>query len=262
MKFISFSRIALAAATLAAASAQAAPLQNGSFNAGLTNWNTVGDAAVVVGTAVGHNFGNTATLVLGTASKTAQDDSPAAAGAYNVSGTSAAMAAQPNGAEANLGLGTGAFASSSGAADAYEASSAAQSFFVNAGDTIRFTWQVLTRDAYAGNGDSVNDSAWLVFSLGSTVTQTKLGDIGTLSLTTGLDGWRVTGLNTVTFTASTSGTARLGWGVNDMVDADGTTLLAIQNVSVQSAVPEPASVALLLAALGVIGLSTLRRNQG
>ena len=127
MKFISLSRIALATATLAAASAQAAPLQNGSFNAGLTNWNTVGDAAVVVGTAAGHNFGTGSTLVLGTASKTAQDDSPAAAGAYNASGTTAAMAAQPNGAEANLGLGADAFASSSGAADAYEASSAAQS---------------------------------------------------------------------------------------------------------------------------------------
>jgi len=263
MKFTTLSRIALASATLVAASAHAAPLQNGSFTAGLSNWATIGDVAVVTGTAAGHNFGNTATLVLGTASRTAQDDAPAAAGAYNVSGTSTALAAQANGAEANLGLSTGAFASSLGADDATEASSAAQSFFLNAGDTISFTWQVLTRDAYAGNGDSANDSAWLAFNLGSTVTQTQLGNIGTLTLSApGSDGWRATGLNTVTFTASTSGTARLGWGVNDMVDADGTTLLAIQNVSVQTAVPEPASVALLLAALGVIGLSTLRRRQG
>ena len=268
MKFTTLSRIALASATLIAASAHAAPLQNGSFSTGLSNWNTIGDVAVT--TAVtGYSFGNTATMVLGTASKTANDDG-AGIGTYNVSGTSAMLAAQANGAEANLGLPTDAFASSLGAGDATEASSAAQSFFVNAGDTISFTWQVLTRDAYAGNGDSANDSAWLAFSLAAdpqqaaTITQTKLGDIGTLTLSTaGTGGWRATGVNTFTFTAATSGTARLGWGVNDMVDFDGTTLLAIQNVSVQTAaVPEPASVALLLAALGVIGLSTLRRRQG
>lgn len=262
MKFTTLSRIALASATLVAASAHAAPLQNGSFSTGLSNWSTIGDVAVT--TAVtGYSFGNTATLVLGTASKTANDDG-AGIGTYNVSGTSAMLAAQANGAEVNLGLPTDAFASSLGAGDATEASSAAQSFFVNAGDTISFTWQVLTRDAYAGNGDSASDSAWLAFSLGNTVTATQLGNIGTLTLSTASPGgWRATGISTVTFTAATSGTARLGWGVNDTVDFDGTTLLAIQNVSVQTAaVPEPASVALLLAALGVIGLSTLRRRQG
>lgn len=269
MKFTTLSRIALASVTLVAASAHAAPLQNGSFNAGLSNWTTIGDVAVVTGSAAGHSFGAGQTLVLGTASLIAQDDTPSAAGAYNVSGTSAALAAQANGAEVNLGLSTGAFASSAGADDAVEASSAAQSFFLNAGDTISFTWQVLTRDAYAGNGDSVNDSAWVAFSLAAdpqqaaTVTQTQLGNIGTLALTTGADGWRVTGINTFSFTPTTGGTARLGWGVNDMLDGTGTTLLAIQNVSVQTAaVPEPASIALLLVALGVIGLSTLRRRQG
>lgn len=262
MKCSLISRAALVGATLAAASAQAAPLQNGSFNAGLSAWNTVGDVAVVTGTAAGHDFGNVATLVLGTARLGVEDDAPAAAGTYNVSGTSAAMAGQTGGAEANLGLSTGAFASSSGADDAVEASSAAQSFFLNAGDTISFTWQVLTRDAYAGNGDAVNDSAWLAFSLDTTVNQTQLGNIGTLSLSDAdASGWRVTGLNTFTFTATTGGTARLGWGVNDMVDGAGTTLLAIQNVSVQTAVPEPASIALLFAALGLFGLSSLRRRS-
>jgi len=269
MKLTSFSRIALATVTLAAASAQAAPLQNGSFTAGLTNWNTVGDVAVVTGTAAGHDFGNTPTLVLGTASKTAQDDGETvAAGAYNVSGTSAAMAGQPAGAEANLGLGTDAFTSSQNAADAYEASSVAQSFFVNTGDTIRFTWQLLSRDSFAGSGDNATDSAWVSFRLATNpqlpgvVTQTKLGDIGTLAMSANPDGWMVSGLKTFSFTATTSGTARLGWGVADIADNAGTTLLAIQNVSVQSAVPEPGSVALLLAALGVIGLSTLRRRAG
>lgn len=268
MKFSLISRAALACATLAAASAQAAPLQNGSFNAGLSAWNAVGDVAVVTGTAAGHDFGNTATLVLGTARLGTQDDAPAAAGTYNVSGTSAAMAGQTGGAEANLGLSTGAFASSVGADDAVEASSAAQSFFLNAGDTISFTWQVLTRDAYAGNGDAVNDSAWLAFSLAAdpqqaaTLTQTQLGNIGTLALSDAdTAGWRVSGLQTFSFTASTGGTARLGWGVNDMVDGAGTTLLAIQNVSVQTAVPEPASIALLFAALGLFGLSSLRRRS-
>lgn len=266
MKFTSLTRIALATATLAATSVHAAPLQNGSFSAGLSSWTTIGDVAVVTGSAAGHDYGRTDTLVLGTASKTAQDDDPAAAGTYNVSGISAVTAAQPNGAEANLGLGTDAFASSPSAGDVHEASSAAQSFFVNAGDTIRFTWQVLSRDSFAGNGDSATDSAWVSFSLATnpqqagTTTQTKLGDIGTLSMSTNTDGWQVSGRNSFTFTATTSGTARLGWGVADLGDATGTTLLAIQNVSVQSAVPEPASVALLLVALGVIGLSTLRRQ--
>lgn len=269
MKFITLTRIALASATLAAASAHAAPLQNGSFNAGLSNWTTIGDVAVVTGSAVGHDFGSAPTLVLGTASASQEDDG-AGNGAYNISGTSAAMAGQPNGAEMNLGLLPGALDATPGTGDATEASSIAQSFFLNAGDTIRFSWQVLTRDAYAGNGDNVNDTAWVAFSLAAdpqqapTITQTQLGNVGTLALSaTGTDGWRVTGWNTFTFTATTGGTARLGWAVNDALDITGTTLLAIQNVSVQSAVPEPASVALLLAALGVIGLSTLRRrNQG
>lgn len=268
MTFNTLTRIALAAATLLTASAHAAPLQNGSFSAGLSNWATIGDVAVLTGLVAGNDFGSTPTLVLGTASLTSEDDAPSAAGAHNVSGTSAALAAQANGAEVNLGLSTGAFASSAGADDAVEASSAAQSFFLNAGDTISFTWQVLTRDTFAGNGDAVNDSAWLAFSLtadpqqAATVTQTQLGNIGTLALSAGNNGWLVTGVNTFSFTATTGGTARLGWGVNDMVDATGTTLLAIQNVSVQAAaVPEPASIALLLAALGIIGLSTLRRGH-
>jgi hypothetical protein len=268
MTFNAITRIALAATTLVAASAHAASLQNGSFSAGLSNWTTVGDVTVLTGPFAGHAFGATPTLVLGTASLTGEDDTPSAAGTYNVSGTSAALAGQANGAEVNLGLPTGAFASSLGADDAFDASTAAQSFFVNAGDTISFTWQVLTRDAYAGNGDAVNDSAWLAFSLAAdtqqaaTVTQTQLGNIGTLALTTGSNDWRVTAVNTFSFTATTGGSARLGWGVSDVTDRTGTTLLAIQNVSVQAAaVPEPATIALLLAALGLIGLSTLRRGQ-
>lgn len=268
MTFNTLTRIALAAATLVAASAHAAPLQNGSFSAGLSNWTTIGDVVVLNGSVVGNDFGAAPTLVLGTASLTSEDDAPSAAGAYNVSGTSAAIAGQTNGAEVNLGLPTVAFASSLGADDAVEASSAAQSFFVNAGDTISFTWQVLTRDASAGSNDVASDSAWLAFSLAAdpqqaaTVTQTQLGNIGSLALSTDNNGWLVTGVNTFSFTATTGGTARLGWGVNDMVDRTGTTLLAIQNVSVQAAaVPEPASIALLLVALGLIGLSTLRRGQ-
>ena len=268
MTFNTFTRIALAAATLVAASAHAAPLQNGSFSAGLSNWTTVGDVAVLTGSAAGNDFGSTPTLVLGTASLTNQNDEPAAAGAYNVSGTSATLAAQADGAEVNLGLSTSAFASSLGADNAVEASSAAQSFFVQAGDTISFTWQVLTRDGYAGSGDVASDSAWVSFSqaavpqLAPTVTQTLLGNIGNLALSAAnADGWRTTDVNTFTFTA-TGGTARLGWGVADLGDATGTTLLAIRNVTVQAApVPEPASVALLLAALALIGLRTLRRTH-
>lgn len=268
MTINTLARIALAAATLVAASAHAAPLQNGSFSAGLSNWTTIGDVAVLTGSVAGNDFGSTPTLVLGTASLTEDNDAPSAAGAYNVSGTSAAMAGQTNGAEVNLGLPIVAFASSLGADDAVEASSAAQSFFLNAGDTISFTWQVLTRDAFAGSNDAASDSAWLAFSLAAdpqqpaTVTQTQLGNIGTLALSAGDNGWLVTGVHTFSFTATTGGTARLGWGLNDMVDNNGTTLLAIQNVSVQAAaVPEPASIALLLAALGIIGLSTLRRSR-
>lgn len=248
---------ALATTATLCAPAHAAALNNGSFAQGLNSWQHQGDVAVRQGQALGLDFGASPVLVLGTASTDLDDDAPAAIGAYNVSGQSAALAGQPGGFESVLNLPTSALGS-----DTLEGSAAAQSFSVAAGQTVQFDWRLFTRDSYAGTGDSLTDSAWVVWDLNGQLTQTKLGDIGTLSLNTQANGWQGNSWQTVSFTATQGGTLRLGWAVGDVYDRTGTTLLAVQNVQVSAApVPEPASLAMLLGALCVMGVVTLRRTE-
>jgi hypothetical protein len=251
MTSFSPSKATLLVALSTALGAQAAPLQNGDFSQGLSAWSISGDVSVVKGSAVGVNLGTA--VVLGTASLDFVDDAPAAAGAYNVSGTAATMAGQPAGLEANLGLGSDAYGPY-----ALEGSSLAQSFFVTAGQTISFDWRVLSRDAYAGTGSTDTDSAWLTWTVNGATTQTLLGEVGTLTYSGTTSGWKDTGSHTVSFVATTTGTARLGFSVLDIYDGDGTSLLAVNNIALAPAVPEPDSLVLLLAGLAVAATTQMR----
>ena len=90
---------------------------------------------------------------------------------------------------------------------------------------------------------------------------TKLGDTASLSLTNAGQGWSASSLSTQSITFAQAGSVTLAWAVGDVNDYGATSLLSIGNVSV-TAVPEPQSMALLLAGLSVAALAVRRRNRG
>jgi hypothetical protein len=248
--------LALAALTLAGAHAQAAPLQNGSFSAGLSNWAIAGDVSVQTGTVKGYNLGSTPTLVLGNASTAFDDDAPAAAGALNVSGLAPVEAPAM---EAALGLAAGSLSNPGQNFSAQEGSVVTQSFFISAGQTVSFDWRLLAQPD--GNLSSVPDTAWLSLTLNGAASLIKLGDVSSLSTTVG--GWLDSGLQHYSLTASQGGTATLGFAMADINSYSTTSLLAIQSVSLSAtpAVPEPDGIFLILTGLGLAWGVSRRHGQ-
>lgn len=240
-----------------AASAHAAPLSNGDFSAGLAGWTTAGDAGVAQGTLFGElNIGNTPRLLLGTASSIYQDDDPATAGHYNLSGQGPLEGGLA--LENSVNVAPGAFDGIDSGNYLMEGSSASQTFNVQAGDILSFDWQFFTREG--AGGLKLGDSAWLVLTTASDTQLTKLGDTASLSLLDLGQGWNASSLSTQSITFSQAGSVTLAWAVGDVRDYVGTSLLSIGNVSV-TAVPEPGSVALLMAGLSIAGLAARRRAR-
>lgn len=252
-----FTAIAAAIGTLTLASAaQAAPLGNGDFSAGLNGWTTAGDATVAQGSLFGElAIGNTPRLVLGTGSLL-QDDYPAIAGRYNVSGHDTVSAGLN--LEASLNLAGGALDDAANGNFTLEGSSASQTFTVHAGDTLHFDWQLLTREG--AGGLNLGDTAWLVLTTASGTQLTRLGDTASLSLNDAGQGWSVSTLSMQSITFAQAGSVTLAWAVGDVNDYGTTSLLSIGNVSV-TAVPEPQSMALLLAGLWTATLALRRRQR-
>jgi hypothetical protein len=211
-----------------------AQVLNGNFNSGLTAWTTVGDAGIVSGAAR-----------VTTASFDFDDDFPAVAGAFNISGVNAASGGGV--LEAALGLGsTGLDVSVSDVA--FEGSAITQTFNVNAGDTLSFNYRFLT------NEGSLLDYAFY------TINGVKFNLAQVANATNPSSPFQFeTGLLTGNHLFSASGSVTLGFGVVDIGDFSATSALDIDNVTI-TPIPEPATTAALMTA-GIFGLTVLRRRR-
>jgi hypothetical protein len=205
---------------------------NGNFGSGLAGWSAFGDVSAASGAAL-----------LTTASLD-QDDFPAVAGAFNVSGTAAGYAGGPGGLEEASGLALGAldldfvdFAS--------EGSAVSQSFNVSAGQTLSFSYQFFTNEGgfldyayYAINGTKYNLAQVADATAGSSPF------------------FYQTGLLAGSHFFAAGGTVNLSFGVVDVGDFVTTSALLVDNVSV----PDSATTAVLLA-VGMLGCGALRRRR-
>ncbi len=233
---ISHPRLVLAAfiGTLVCGNAHAQIL-NGNFNSGLTSWTSVGDAGIVSGAAR-----------VTTASSEFEDDFPATAGAFNISGTSAALGG--GALEFAVGLSaTGLDLSVSNTA--FEGSAITQTFNVTAGDTLSFNYNFLT-----------NEGTFLDYAF-YTVNGTKFNLAQVANATSASSSFAFeTGLLTASHVFTTTGAVTLSFGVVDIGDFGVTSALDLDNVTVVTAIPEPSTYAALLA-VGIFAVVVVRRRR-
>lgn len=127
-----------------------------------------------------------------------------------------------------------------GGEEATEGSLVQASFSLLAGQTLRFRWQ------FGGVETDFLDHAFVVVN-------DTLFTLATTAAPGGAD-------NVFSFTSGSGGTVALALGVVDTGDFNGVSTLGISALQV-SAVPEPATTALLLAGLGLVGAAARRRTR-
>ncbi|MFT3735769.1 MAG: PEP-CTERM sorting domain-containing protein [Rhodocyclaceae bacterium] len=230
---------ALCALMAVGSQAVSAAPTNGNFSAGLTGWAVAGDVAVLGSSA----YAQLTTATLG------NDDWPAAAGAFNVSGNETAAAWQ---LESFFGLSAGTLdPDAAGFVFASEGSAIRQTVTVAAGDTLSFDWNFLSNEAgFAAQPDY----AFVV--IGDSVI--RLAD-STDSLAPSAVYGGQTGAQHFSYTFTSGGNVVLGFGVVDAGDGSVTSALSLDAVQI-SAVPEPTTAMMLLAGLGIAGFAA-RRNK-
>jgi len=211
-----------------------ATIVNGNFSSGLVSWSSFGDASTQSGAA----FLTTASLDFG-------DDFPAVPGAFNYSGFTAGLAATGSGLEQATGLATGAL---DVGGFALEGSAIAQTFNVNAGDILSFSYNFFT------NEGSFPDFAYYSVN-GSLFSLAGVADATTSSSPFSWEKGLLSGSHVFT----TTGSVTLGFGVVDIDDYNATSALSIDNVTISS-VPDSSATAALMS-LGLLGLVALSRRQ-
>lgn len=249
----------IGALAIASSLTQAAALGNGSFDQGLTAWSSIGDVSV-------HTLASApadlplepgAWALLGTGALGFPDDAPAAPGQFNLSGTDVAPALGP--LEAPFGLAADALMDSDATRVALEGSALWQTFDVQQGDTLSLDWQLFSR-GLPGLGDEA-DTAWLVWQLGGSTQLVRLAHTGGTNLASLSGGWLGSTRMSHSLQASHSGVATLGLIVADINSYDTTSVLAIQQVTLTSAVPEPGTVELILAGLLMLVFMGVRQHR-
>ena len=223
-----------------------AGIANGDFANGLSGWQTFGDAATP-----------NSTLTLTTATLGA-DDHPFADGHYNVSGQDAGAIGIEGGLEDFVGVALGSLDPDpiNHTSVLWEGSAARQSFAVQAGDTLRFDWNLLSADR------DFADQAFVVInaSSGGGLQVLALAHAGLATNVVATNGDLLqTGLNQFSHTFTGSGLVTLSLVVADLDDSAKTSLLTVDNVTLTSAVPEPTMALLALLGLGAFGV--MRRRQ-
>jgi hypothetical protein len=233
--------------------ARTATFLNGNFESGnLAGWNSSGDVAVVsIATLSPKALVGSYAAALTTASKINQDDYPNAIGGLNLSGV------EPSGAgfttELNTFLGISQTALDiDSTTQSVEGSALKQTISLLAGDKVNFKWQFLSADSIVGD--------YAFVSINGVVT--KLADLAGASASTGLllPLNFATGVNTFSYSASSSGAYSFALGVVDVVDYVGSSMLIVDDFQV-TAIPEPHQVSMLLAGLGSVALIARRRRN-
>ena len=226
--------------------AKAQQIVNGGFEAGLTDWALTGDASTQGGAPEGLSQ-----LWLTTASASAQDDFPLAAGALNRSGIGAVNVGSPGGLETFVGLPLTALDPDlANGIVAFEGSAVSRVVSANAGDVLSFSWNF-------GTSDTFNDYAFFVvdgqlFSLAGAAQATLP--------TSFLGNSFETGVAAYSHVFTSAGPHQISFGVVDVGDFGVTSTLAIDNVRI-SPVPEPGLLALLLAGGGVFAARRVRKTR-
>lgn len=122
-----------------------------------------------------------------------------------------------------------------------EGSLIGQSFQATAGDTLSFDWSFSTLETL------FQDRAFIVID-GTVFTLATLGAPGAVT-------------QNFSYTFAQSGPATLSFGVIDTVDVLGVSSLSVSNLQVVSAVPEPATTALMLVGLALVSAATQRHRR-
>ncbi|EAZ90655.1 hypothetical protein [Crocosphaera chwakensis] len=241
-------------------SAQAAILNPG-FENGLGNWTATGDVSLDTGIlGSGPLFGNSQALL--TTASLEQDDFPSPSGTFNFSGNPAVSTGSPSTLETALGLSAGAL-DMSPFLQSFEGSAIVQSFTVEEGETISFSWNFLTNDSDSDSPftpGSPRDYAFIVLD-GTIIT--PLADTSSPLLSSSSTIFsRETGFQTFTSTPLSAGVHTLGIGIVDIQDTASTSALLIdapQETPVST--PEPTSK-LGLFLLATLGVSSFVKRRG
>ncbi len=241
MKFTSSLRALSTAGlfTLYGAVAHAAPLHT---------WLKAGDVAQ--GTQLGDIDLTAPSYLLGTTGMDVAEDAPLAAGALNLSGQNPLDVLSLTGV---IGVPDDLFDDQARDHFTYEGSALFNTVSVQAGDTLSLDWRLFAQPDTGAM--PAPDAAWLILDN----TAIKLADMVNLNTMTGT--WLDSGLQHVSHTFTQSGLIKIGFVVADVDSYDTTSVLAIQNIGLTAAVPEPEGVALALTGLLILGRISRRSHQ-